>query len=298
MRPCAEKKRKTEDDEGEDPALNHVDAAKVLIDRGAQVDARNKDGVTPLAVAKRQGHGAMEALLRQHDAAGREEDDEEKSGGDDDEMEEEDDEDDRPACVQCGVSAAWARDAASSRALLAFAAGKRSCTRRTLDDAMRNLQGEISSVKAVFAMRMEAEARCASCCRESGVPLRFWREAEESESDEEESDEEHESDKAEESESDEEESDEEHESDEEEESDRTFSEVLTILCDDDGSMFGRLVASRLTLKQLLCFGLVNKASSKILRENLYKLLLCCRDVMQDPGELGRVGKSWYMKVGL
>ena len=276
---------------------NHVDAAKVLIDRGAQVDARNKDGVTPLAVAKRQGHGAMEALLRQHDAAGREEDDEEKSGGDDDEMEEEDDEDDRPACVQCGVSAAWARDAASSRALLAFAAGKRSCTRRTLDDAMRNLQGEISSVKAVFAMRMEAEARCASCCRESGVPLRFWREAEESESDEEESDEEH-------------------ESDEEEESDRTtkqlaapaaakktdgnttFSEVLTILCDDDGSMFGRLVASRLTLKQLLCFGLVNKASSKILRENLYKLLLCCRDVMQDPGELGRVGKSWYVKVGL
>jgi hypothetical protein len=68
----------------------------------------------------------------------------------------------------------------------------------------------------------------------------------------------------------------------------TFSEVLTILCDDDGALFGRAIASHLLLKQLLCFGRVNKAS-KILRENLYKLLLCCRDVMQDPGELRKVG---------
>jgi hypothetical protein len=69
----------------------------------------------------------------------------------------------------------------------------------------------------------------------------------------------------------------------------TFSEVLTILCDDGGALFGRAIASRLLLKQLLCFGRVNKACSKILRENLYKLLLCSRDVMQDPGELRKVG---------
>ena len=50
-----------------------------------------------------------------------------------------------------------------------------------------------------------------------------------------------------------------------------------------------VIASHLLLKQLLCFGRVNKASSKILRENLYKLLLCSRDVMQDPGELRKVG---------
>jgi len=69
----------------------------------------------------------------------------------------------------------------------------------------------------------------------------------------------------------------------------TFSEVLTILGDDGGALFGRAIASRLLLKQLLCFGRVNKACSKILRENLYKLLLCCRDVRQDPGELRKVG---------
>ena len=69
----------------------------------------------------------------------------------------------------------------------------------------------------------------------------------------------------------------------------TFSEVLTILGDDGGALFGRAIASRLLLKQLLCFGRVNKACSKILRENLYKLLLCSRDVMQDPGELRKVG---------
>ena len=31
------------------------------------MDARNKDGDTPLAVAKSEGHDTMEALLRQHE---------------------------------------------------------------------------------------------------------------------------------------------------------------------------------------------------------------------------------------
>jgi hypothetical protein len=46
--------------------FNRVDAAKALIVHGADVHARDKDGDTPLADAESQGHGAMEALLRQH----------------------------------------------------------------------------------------------------------------------------------------------------------------------------------------------------------------------------------------
>ena len=65
----------------------------------------------------------------------------------------------------------------------------------------------------------------------------------------------------------------------------TLSDLLAILCEDGGAFFGRSIASRLLLKQLLCFGRVNKAFSKILLENLYKYLLCCRDVLHDPGEL-------------
>jgi hypothetical protein len=54
---------------------------------------------------------------------------------------------------------------------------------------------------------------------------------------------------------------------------------------DGGATFSELLAM---LKQRLCVGCVNKALSKIFRENLYKLLLCCRNVMHDPGELRKV----------
>ena len=56
---------------------------------------------------------------------------------------------------------------------------------------------------------------------------------------------------------------------------------------DGGATFSELLAM---LKQLLCVGCVNKALSKILRENLYKLLLCCRNVMHDPGELRKIAQ--------
>ena len=69
----------------------------------------------------------------------------------------------------------------------------------------------------------------------------------------------------------------------------TISDLLHLLCDDGGALFGRGIACHLLLKELLCFGCVNKAFSKILRENLCTLLLFCRDVIQDPGELRKVG---------
>ena len=43
-----------------------VDAARLLLDNGAAVDRSDKEGRTPLDVAKRKGHDALVALLEEH----------------------------------------------------------------------------------------------------------------------------------------------------------------------------------------------------------------------------------------
>ena len=44
----------------------HVDAARLLLDNGAEVDRATNDGRTPLSIAKQQGHSAVVALLEEH----------------------------------------------------------------------------------------------------------------------------------------------------------------------------------------------------------------------------------------
>ena len=46
----------------------HKDTVLALLQAGATVDTKNKNGDTPLAVAKREGHRKVEALLLQHGA--------------------------------------------------------------------------------------------------------------------------------------------------------------------------------------------------------------------------------------
>ena len=44
----------------------HFDAARLLLDNGAEVDRAKEDGETPLEVAQRKGHAAVVALLEEH----------------------------------------------------------------------------------------------------------------------------------------------------------------------------------------------------------------------------------------
>ena len=44
----------------------HVDAARLLLDNGAEVDRARNDGWTPLRIAKSEGHSAVVALLEAH----------------------------------------------------------------------------------------------------------------------------------------------------------------------------------------------------------------------------------------
>ena len=41
----------------------HVDAARLLLDKGAEVDRATKKGTTPLAIAEERGHSSIVALL-------------------------------------------------------------------------------------------------------------------------------------------------------------------------------------------------------------------------------------------
>ena len=43
-----------------------VDAARLLLDNGAEVDRATKNGNTPLSIAKSKGHSAVVALLEAH----------------------------------------------------------------------------------------------------------------------------------------------------------------------------------------------------------------------------------------
>ena len=43
-----------------------VDAARLLLDNGAEVDRATKNGDTPLSIAKIHGHSAVVALLAEH----------------------------------------------------------------------------------------------------------------------------------------------------------------------------------------------------------------------------------------
>ena len=47
----------------------HVDAARLLLDKGADASRVTKKGTTPLAIAKRQQHYAVVALLKEFLAA-------------------------------------------------------------------------------------------------------------------------------------------------------------------------------------------------------------------------------------
>ena len=44
----------------------HVDAARLLLDNGAEVDPATKKGTTPLAIAEERGHSSIVALLEEH----------------------------------------------------------------------------------------------------------------------------------------------------------------------------------------------------------------------------------------
>ena len=45
----------------------HVDAARLLLDNGAEVDPATKKGTTPLAIAEERGHSSIVALLEAYD---------------------------------------------------------------------------------------------------------------------------------------------------------------------------------------------------------------------------------------
>ena len=44
----------------------HVDAARLLLARGADIEAKTAWNDTPLDIAKREGHKAVVALLEEH----------------------------------------------------------------------------------------------------------------------------------------------------------------------------------------------------------------------------------------
>ena len=44
----------------------HVDAARLLLDKGAEVDRANKWGSTPLSIAKNLRHSSIVALFEAH----------------------------------------------------------------------------------------------------------------------------------------------------------------------------------------------------------------------------------------
>ena len=44
----------------------HADTARLLLDNGAEVDRAKEDGRTPLYIAKSQGHSSVVALLEAH----------------------------------------------------------------------------------------------------------------------------------------------------------------------------------------------------------------------------------------
>ncbi len=48
----------------------HVDVARLLLDKGADVNRALENGATPLSVAKSQGHAAIVALLEEHSGQG------------------------------------------------------------------------------------------------------------------------------------------------------------------------------------------------------------------------------------
>ena len=72
-----------------------------------------------------------------------------------------------------------------------------------------------------------------------------------------------------------------------------FSEVVTALADDGGSLLARVLAPGLTLQQLCYVGLVNKSFNRILRDN-WKLLLGCRDV-KDQGRVVKKERCFYVQ---
>ena len=45
----------------------HVDAARLLLDNGAEVDPATKKGTTPLAITEERGHSSIVALLGAYD---------------------------------------------------------------------------------------------------------------------------------------------------------------------------------------------------------------------------------------
>ena len=66
-RGCQCEKRERQDAFACDAAWNNAaEVAKLLIDNGAEVNAKTKDGRTPLDLAIYEEHGAMQSLLRQH----------------------------------------------------------------------------------------------------------------------------------------------------------------------------------------------------------------------------------------
>ena len=74
-----------------------------------------------------------------------------------------------------------------------------------------------------------------------------------------------------------------------------FSEVVTALADDGGSLLARVLAPGLTLQQLFCFGLVNKKCNvRIFRGNLWELLLGCCDV-KDQGRVVKKERCFYVQ---
>ena len=44
----------------------HVDAARLVLDNGANVDRTDENGWTPLDIAKENGHSSIVALLEEH----------------------------------------------------------------------------------------------------------------------------------------------------------------------------------------------------------------------------------------
>jgi len=44
----------------------HVDAVRLLLDKGAEVNRATKNGNTPLAIAQKKGHSSIVALLEEH----------------------------------------------------------------------------------------------------------------------------------------------------------------------------------------------------------------------------------------
>ena len=58
--------RRRRSDAAERCENGHVDAARLLLDNGAEVDRTTNMGSTPLSIAKRKGHSSIVALLEAH----------------------------------------------------------------------------------------------------------------------------------------------------------------------------------------------------------------------------------------